>query len=79
MKEDKKIFFTEIAKRLDKAINAKVGVKGLEILVAGMVRKKLLKRSTLSTRKRIDGEFWLTAKEINRLSRYAGYDFTQND
>ena len=79
MKEDKKIFFSEIAKRLDKAIKAKVGVKGLEILVAGMVRKRLLKRSTLSTRKRIDGEFWLTAKEIEKLSRYAGYDLTQND
>ena len=57
-----------LAERLDKAINANVGLAGLNDLIYGWTRKDPKLRTNISHRD------WLYDYEVQDLSRYAGYD-----
>lgn len=71
-----RFYFTQLAANLERAINADVGMEGLEILMHGFVRKGGINRETLRTRLKRDGEAWLTYFEARAFSDYAGYDLT---
>jgi len=74
MKE--RYYFTQLAASLERALNADVGLDGLETLVHGWIRQGGINRETLRTRRKRDGEEWLTLYEAKSLSEYAGYDLT---
>jgi hypothetical protein len=74
MKE--RYYFTKLAAALERALNADVGINGLEILMHGFIRKGGINRETLRTRFKRDGEQWLTYLEARAFSEYAGYDLT---
>ena len=81
MKADKKIPFTTLIERLEKALNYPVGMNHLAILIHGWSKRHPEQAplfSTLSMRKRKDGYPWLTETETHFLSRYAGYDLTKD-
>ena len=72
------ITLTTLAARLERAIHADVGMRGLNILLFGWIRKGNLSHETLRTREKRDGEPWLTPYEAQSLSVYAGYDLTKD-
>ena len=80
MKTSNKIPLTELAMRLGKRMNYPIGMNHLAVLIHGW-RKKRPKEApahgTLRERKRKDGYPWLTPREVEDLSAYAGYDLTQ--
>ena len=81
MKKVKKdvIFLTTLATRLERAIHADVGMKGLKILIYGWNKKyHLIDDYTFYNRAKEDGEAWLTLSETMSLSHYAGYDLTHD-
>ena len=71
------ITITVLAGRLERAIHCDVGMRGLEILLHGWIRKGAISRETLRTREKRDGEAWLSPYEVQVFSMYAGYDLTQ--
>ena len=78
MKKDA-VTFTQVTARLERAIHADVGVKGLQILLYGWITKYgKVTRIILNLRKRADAEFWLSLGEAVHFSRYAGYDLTHD-
>ena len=78
MKKDA-ITLTTLTARLERAIHADVGMKGLRILIYGWMKKyNLIGYHTLTSRAQYDGEAWLSLGETMSLSRYAGYDLTQD-
>ena len=78
MKKDA-IFLTTLAARLERAIHADVGMKGLKILIYGWKMKyHLIEDYTFYARAKDDGEAWLSLGETMSLSRYAGYDLTHD-
>ena len=78
MKKDA-IFLTTLAARLERAIHADVGMKGLKILIYGWKMKyHLIEYHTFYARAQDDGEAWLSLGETMSLSRYAGYDLTRD-
>lgn len=78
MKKDA-ITLTTLTARLERAIHADVGMKGLRILIYGWMKKyNLIGYHTLTARAQYDGEAWLSLGETISLSRYAGYDLTQD-
>ena len=78
MKKDA-ITLTTLTARLERAIHADVGMKGLRILIYGWKTKyNLIGDHTLTARAQYDGEAWLSLGETISLSRYAGYDLTQD-
>lgn len=64
---------TAIAERLDSVLGAKVGMKGLGILLYGWTRKNPRLRVNICHRK------WLYAHEVRALSAYAGYDLMPSE
>ena len=72
----KRYYFTQLAAALERAIRCDVGLNGLYILIHGWIRKGGIKRETLRTRRKRDGESWLTGFEAQEFSKYAGYDLT---
>ena len=72
------ITLTTLAARLERAIHADVGMRGLDILLCGWVRKGYISRETLRQREKRDGEPWLTLYEAQSFSKYAGYDLTKD-
>ena len=85
MKKEKKkkkingIFLTTLAERLERAIHADVGMKGLKILIYGWkMRYHLIDDYTFYNRAKEDGEAWLSLSETMSLSHYAGYDLTHD-
>lgn len=79
MNDDKKIPLTTLCARLERAIHADVGMKGLNILLYGWKMKyHLIQEYTLSLRERQSGEAFLTAGELASFSRYAGYDLSRD-
>ena len=73
------ITLTTLAARLERAIHADVGMRGLDILLFGWKRKHgLINDHTLRERKRTDGEPWLSRREALFFSRYVGYDLTKD-
>ena len=73
------ILLTTLAARLERAINADVGMKGLKILIYGWKRKyRVIDDYTFFNRSKEDGEAWLSLGETMSLSKYAGYDLTHD-
>ena len=78
MKKDA-VTFAQLTARLERAIHADVGSKGLQILLYGWITKYgKVTRPVLNLRKRDGGECWLTLGEAIHFSRYAGYDLTHD-
>jgi hypothetical protein len=81
-KKNKKIngiLLTTLAARLERAIHADVGMRGLKILIYGWKRKHhLIDDFTFYNRSKEDGEAYLTLGETMSLSNYAGYDLTHD-
>ena len=78
MKKDA-ITLTTLAARLERAIHADVGLKGLNTLLYGWARKKNWNINALFwTREKRDGEPWLSLEETKSLSEYAGYDLSHD-
>ena len=78
MNDETKIPLTVIAQRLNAALNANVGLQGLNTLLFGWIRKGYLSSATLRVRNQRDGYRWLSIRELKSFSGYAGYDLTQN-
>ena len=71
-----KIPLSLVAKRLNRALNADVGLAGLNILLHGWMRKGYANSATLRVRNRRDGYRWLSPAELDSFSAYAGYDLS---
>ena len=63
----------ELARRLEEAIHADVGLKGLNTLIYGWIRWR---RYGKKYRKVIANRDWLYIVEVQDLSEYAGYDLS---
>ena len=77
MKQDKKIYQSELISRLRRALKYPIGVNHFAVLMHGWMKKHpdtAPNVHTLFVRKRTDGELWLRAEEVDDLSSYAGYD-----
>ena len=78
MKRDA-ITLTTLCARLERAIHADVGMRGLNTLLYGWARKKNWNINALFwTREKRDGEPWLSLEEVNSFSEYAGYDLSHD-
>jgi hypothetical protein len=78
MKKDA-ITLTTLCARLERAIHADVGMKGLMTLLYGWRMKyHLIEDYTFYARQKDDGEPWLSFGEALSFSRYAGYDLTHD-
>ncbi|MBR6492782.1 MAG: hypothetical protein IKT13_02495 [Paludibacteraceae bacterium] len=71
-----RLYFTQLAANLEQVLHTDIGKEGLEILMHGWIRKGGIKRETLRTRAKRDGEEWLSPYEAKAFSDYAGYDLT---
>ena len=73
------VTFAQLTARLERAIHCDVGLKGLNILLYGWIKKYgRCSRAQLGMRKIADGEFWLSHSEAEHFSKYVGYDLTKN-
>ena len=73
------VTFAQMTARLERAIHADVGLRGLNILLYGWITKHgRCTRALLNMRKYADGEFWLSPQEAEHFSKYAGYDLTKD-
>ena len=78
MKKDA-VTFAQLTARLERAIHADVGERGLNILIYGWITKYgKVSRLQLANRKRKDGEHYLTLGEAEHFSQYVGYDLTKD-
>jgi len=77
MKKDA-VTYAQLTARLERAIHANVGMKGLKILLYGWMKKGGIKRSTLFMRMKSAGEEYLTPEEVRNFSLYAGYDLSKD-
>lgn len=78
-KKTLKIPLTTVAERLGRAMNYTIGMNHLAVLIHGWAKRhpdEAPTFSTLSMRKKKDGEAWLSRRELSDLSRYAGYDLS---
>lgn len=74
-----KIPLTTVAERLGRAMDYTIGMNHLAVLIHGWGKRhpdEAPTFSTLSMRKKKDGEAWLSRRELSDLSRYAGYDLS---
>lgn len=70
---------TTIAARLERAIHADVGIKGLKTLLYGWRMKyHFISDYTFKNREKQSGEAYLTTPELHYFSKYCGYDLTRN-
>lgn len=75
----KAVTFAQLTARLERAIHCDVGLKGLNILLYGWITKHgRCSRSQFADRKRREGEPYLTLREAEHFSKYAGYDLTKD-
>ena len=73
------VTFAQLTARLERAIHADVGLHGLNILLYGWIAKYgRCSRLQFADRKRKEGEPYLTLREAQHFSRYAGYDLTKD-
>lgn len=72
----KRYYFTQLADKLEHHLQCDVGLQGVENLIHGFIQKGGMKRETLRTREKRDGEPWLNYYETVRFSDYAGYNLT---
>lgn len=76
-----KIPLTTVAARLEKAIHADVGERGLNTLIYGWrmhPRFHSVPVNVLCKRVFSDGFQWLSMSELESLSKYAQYDLTHD-
>lgn len=77
---DPKIPLSIVAQRLEKAIHADVGMRGLYILLYGWqqqrIRRGFKSNIRFGNRKIECGEPYIFLSELFAFSRYAGYDLT---
>ena len=76
-----KIPLTTIAARLERAIHADIGEKGLNILIYGWRKHPRFHSVTdhvLCEREYKDGFRWLSASELESFSKYAQYDLSHD-
>ena len=79
MREELKIPLTTICARLERAIHADVGMKGLNILLYGWKQKcHIITDHTFPLRKQTAGNPYLTWLETQSFSYYCGYDLTHD-
>ena len=81
MEKTLKIPLTTITERLGRALNHSIGMNHMAVLMHGWRKHRPHEApsfSTLAMRKKNDGFPWLTSYEAEDLSRYAGYDLTQD-
>jgi hypothetical protein len=71
---------TTVCARLERAIHADVGMKGLKILLYGWRMKQgMISKHTFSYRAdNNNGVPYLTTYELHYFSRYCGYDLTHD-
>ena len=73
------VTFAQLTARLERAIHADVGMKGLQILLYGWITKHgRCSRTQFAMRKKADGEYWLSLSEAEHFSKYCGYDLTHD-
>ena len=73
------VTFAQLTVRLERAIHADVGLRGLNTLLYGWITKyRRCNRAQLCMRAKEDGEGWLTLGEAKHFSNYAGYDLTKD-
>ena len=75
------ITFAQLTARLERAIHADVGMKGLNILLYGWMKKRArygLRTINFAARGSYSGETYLTPNEAYEFSDYAGYDLTHD-
>ena len=78
MKKDA-ITFAQLCARLERAIHADVGLRGLNILLYGWITKyRQVTRARLCMRNKADGECWLSPQEAEHFSNYVGYNLTKD-
>ena len=77
MKENA-VTLAQLTARLERTINADVGLKGLNILIYGWMNFRIRHgRGMIRLRSRAyynEGEAWLTDAEVAEFSEYAGYN-----
>ena len=71
-----KISKDELVRRLERAIEAPVGSKGLNILLNGWLKHR---KYGNKYREAVNHRPWLYITEAQDLSSYAGYDLTKNE
>jgi hypothetical protein len=64
-----------LAERLERAIGAAVGRKGLDILIYGW---KKFRKYGVKYLHALEARDWMYSVEVMDLSEYAGYDLMQN-
>ena len=75
--DDKKIPLTTICGRLERAIHADVGMRGLNILLYGYGRRYGINLNALFyQREKREGYAYLTPRELQIFSNYAGYNLS---
>ena len=73
------VTFAQLTARLERAIRANVGLKGLNILLYGwIVKHGRCSRAQFTMRRKADGEDWLSPSEAEHFSKYVGYDLTKD-
>ena len=73
------ITLSTLCARLERAIGKEVGKYGLQTLLYGWRMKYgLIRDNTISMRRSADGEAWLSLREAQHFSTYAGYDLTHD-
>lgn len=77
MREELKIPLTTICARLERAIHADVGMKGLNILLFGYGQKYGINLNALFyQREKREGYAYLTPRELQIFSNYAGVNLS---
>ena len=79
MKVENKIPQILLIERLSKRLNYPITNAHFAVLMHGWTKKRPDQAppfSTLAMRKKKDGFTWLTTREVEDLSRYAGYDLS---
>ena len=73
------ITLTTLCARLERAIHADVGMKGLMTLLYGWKMKDhIINDHTFTSRESRSGEAYLTELEARQFSNYCGYDLTHD-
>ena len=81
MRSENKISQDQLIRRLSKRMKYPIGVNHFAVLIHGWLKKKPDQApdvSTMRVRKSRDGYLWFNPREVEDLSRYAGYDLTRD-
>lgn len=77
MSKDAKIPLTTVCARLERAIHADVGMRGLNTLLYGYGQKYHINLNALFyQREKREGYAYMTSRELQLFSNYAGYNLS---